>query len=172
MFSWRLYTDRWRVLALLLAISLTLLTQISGTLARPGDASLLLVNLERDLAALRVQLEDVVAGDPGAVRPEVAFNAGIADGGTTSGWAAIATILRTANRRAAALDARFDEGLDAPMTASLQAFRIDLRTLEHRLVLLRAASSDVETAAARKQAEQTLAALERTLADLRRPAMN
>jgi hypothetical protein len=58
------------------------------------------------------------------------------------------------------------------VTASLQAFRIDLRSLEHRLALLRTASSDVEAATARKQAEQTLAALEHTLADLRRPGMN
>ena len=34
MFSWRLYTDRLRVLALLLAISLTLLTQVSGAPGR------------------------------------------------------------------------------------------------------------------------------------------
>jgi hypothetical protein len=172
MFSWRLYTDRMRVLVLLLAISLTLLIHVSGTLARPGEAAPLLVSLERHLAALRVHLEGVAAQDRGPSRPEIAFNAGIADGGTTFRWQAIATILRGANRKAADLGAHFKEPGDAAAMASLDALRIELHTLEHRLVRLRAASRGAEAAAARTQAEQMLAALGRTLADLRRPRLN
>jgi hypothetical protein len=172
MFSWRLPMDRMRVLVLLLAISLTLLVHVSGTLARPGEVAPLLFGLERHLAALRVHLEGVAAQEPGPQRPEVAFNAGIADGGATSRWQAIATIMRGANRKAADLGAHFNGPDDAAAMASLDALRIELHTLEHRRARLRAASRGTEAAAARTRAEQALAALGRTLADLRRPRLN
>jgi multidrug resistance efflux pump len=162
MFGRRRYTDRMRIFVLLIAISLTLLVNVSGTLARPGGASLPLISLERHLAALRVQLEATAAEDAELQRPEVAFNAGIADGGTTSQWEAIATILRSATRRAAEL--RADQALSS---ADLDVLRIDLRTLEHRLARLRAASDETEAVEARVEAELTLASLERAVAGMR-----
>lgn len=167
MFGRRLYRDRMRILVLLIAISLTLLVNVSGTLARPGEAPPSLVSLERHLAALRVQLEAMATEDAVLDRPDVAFNAGIADGGTTSRWEAIATILRGANRRAAEL--RADHALSAE---SVDVLRDDLRNLEHRLARLRAASGRAEAAEARIQTERTLASLEQALAHLQSPHLN
>jgi hypothetical protein len=171
MFSWRIYTDGARGFVLLIAISIMLLVTVSAAPARSVQAPPLLVGLERDLAALRAQLEVVPMRALGPYRSEDASNTGIADGGAAFRWEAIATIMRGANRRAGALKAQHrDPG--AAATARMDALRFDLRTLEHRLARLRSASSEAETVEAQIQTEQTLATLERALADLHRPRLN
>lgn len=162
------FSDCKRPLWLVLALAAAIMVGLSSPGAQARPVGFLLQTLERDLGALRAQIEQVVArpSQPGATT--IGFNAELGEGGTGFHRTAMAATLRTAQRSAALLDQRLREQGDAQRLELAQRLALGLQVLERSLVAMRDAPEAAGLELAWSAAEGELRALERIVAQLRR----
>lgn len=160
------FSDCKRPLWLVLALAAAIMVGLSSPGAQARPVGFLLQTLERDLGALRAQIEQVVArpSQPGAAM--IAFNADLGDGGTGFHRTAMAATLRTAQRSAALLEQRFREQHEAKRLELAQRLALGLQVLERSLVAMRDAPEAAGLELAWSAAEGELRALERIVAAL------
>lgn len=150
------FSEHERPFWLLAALAVVMLAGVSTTIANAASAPSLVDGLQRDLGAVRAQLEGLDP-DPGASSSEagqetIAFNADLGDGGTAFRYRSMATILRSANRRLESLVTSYRRAGDERRALIAQSAQLDLRELSRRLHQLGNATDATRTTWARKRA--------------------
>lgn len=149
-----------RVLVLLGALAVSLLVVLG---AQAGTPRVLLESLQRDLGALRVQLEQVEA-----LLPEdhhvVALATDIGDGSPAFRRQTLSTILRSAYRRVERLSVDSRHAGGEGRGAHLDRLRLGLLELQVRFERVIGASDAAQAAKARAAAVALLEELEHTVA--------
>jgi hypothetical protein len=142
-----------RPLLLLGAFAVVLLASISTTMASSASALSLVDGLQRDLSAVRVQLE---RADPAPVdtgQQSVAFNADLGDGGSAFRHRSMATILRSAKRRLENLVAGYRNARDEHRAEVAENAQLELQELFGRVHYLGNATDANSIMWARKRLE-------------------
>jgi type II secretory pathway component PulJ len=122
-----------RPLLLLAAFAVVLLASISTTIASSASALSLIDGLQRDLSAIRVQLERADPTPPEDGQQSVAFNADLGDGGSAFRHRSMATILRSAKRRLENLVAAYRKAGDEQRTEVAASAQLELQELVRRM---------------------------------------
>lgn len=151
---------------LLVALAILLLVWVSSTIAQAASPIRLTGTLQRDLAALRVQLERI---DPWSGVGEgrmVAFNADLGDGGPAFRRQSMVTMTRAAGRRLDQLIAAYREARDDERRRVAEMLSLGMIDLTGRVDRLAGATSPASVVALRGEAEAALDRLERSLAQL------
>jgi type II secretory pathway component PulJ len=138
---------------LLAALAVALLVSVSTTMASTASALALVEGLQRDLSAVRAQLERADPGALGVGQQSVAFNADLGDGGTAFRHRSMATILRSANRRLENLVTGYRRAGDARRAAMAETAQLELQELDRRLRHLGNAKDATSIMWARKHLE-------------------
>jgi hypothetical protein len=158
------FSEHQRPFWLLVAIAITLLVSVSVTVAQAASPARLVGNLQRDLGALRAELErlDPWPGDSGP--QTVAFNADLGDGSPAFRRLSMVTIGRAAGRDLEALIASLRHGRDEEGARVAEALRPVMRELTEGVDRLSRPASPAITLALRGEVEAVLGDLERGLA--------
>jgi hypothetical protein len=146
---------------LLVALALMLLVSVSITVAAAASPIRLAGTLQRDLGALRAQLEQIDPWRAEGERRSVAFNADLGDGSPAFRRQTLVTMLHAAGRRLERLIAACRDDESRRRAATL---RLDMVELAGRVDRLIGATSPTAVVAARGEVEATLDRLERDLA--------
>jgi type II secretory pathway component PulJ len=154
-----------RPLLLLAAFAVVLLASISTTMASSASALSLIDGLQRDLSAIRVQLERADPTSPEDGQQSVAFNADLGDGGSAFRHRSMATILRSAKRRLENLVAGYRKAGDEQRTEAAASAQLELQELVRRMHYLGNATDENSAmwALKRLEAEALIDRLERRL---------
>jgi hypothetical protein len=142
-----------RPLLLLVAFAVVLLASISTTMASSASALSLIDGLQRDLSAVRVQLERADPAPPEDGQHSVAFNADLGDGGSAFRHRSMATILRSAKRRLENLVAGYRKAGDEQRTEVAASAQLELQELVQRMHYLGNATDENSALWARKRLE-------------------
>jgi hypothetical protein len=148
-----------RPLVLLIALAVMLLAGLGAQAGAPRGP---LVSLERDLGALRVQLEQVEALLPDDHRA-VALGTDIGDGSPVFQRQTLTTILRSAHRRIDRLGADPRQIQAESHMAQLDRLRLGLLELQVRFDRLTGASDAAQAAKARAAAVVLLEELDQVI---------
>jgi hypothetical protein len=148
-----------RVLVLLGALALSLLVVLG---AQAGTPRVLLENLQRDLGALRVQLEQVEAWLP-EDRHAVSLATDIGDGTPAFRRQTLSTILRSAYRRLDRLSVGSPQAGGEGRATPVERLRLGLVEMQVRFDRLFGASDPAQAAKARAAAVALLDELDQTV---------
>jgi hypothetical protein len=153
------FSEHQRPFWLLVAIAIMLLVSV----AQAASPARLVGILQRDLGALRAQLEqlDPWHGDSG--HRTVAFNADLGDGSPAFHRLSIVTIGRAAGRHLDALVASYRNARDEERVRIAESLRLVMYELTERIDRLGRPSSAATTVALRGEVEAVLSDLERGL---------
>ena len=151
---------------LLVALSVMLLVLVSITVAQAASPTRLVDTLQRDLGALRAQLEQIEPWPGESGRRTVAFNADLGDGGPTFRRLSMVTIVRAAGRHAEALVATYRAARDAERAGMAEALRLDIYELAERLERLGRPATPAAAMALLGEVDAVLTRLEGGLARL------
>ena len=149
---------------LLVALAIMLLVCVSITVAEAARPIRLAGTLQRDLGALRAQLEQVDPWRSEGERRTVAFNADLGDGSPAFRRQSLVTIVRAAGRRLERLIAAYREVRDDErrrLAESLSLAPVDLTGQVDRLA---GATTPATIVALRGEVEAALDRLERRVA--------
>jgi hypothetical protein len=149
---------------LLVALAIMLLVCVSITVAEAASPIRLAGTLQRDLAALRVQLEQIDPWTRAGERRTVAFNADLGDGGAAFRRQSMVTMTRAAGRRLDQLIAAYGEARDDERRRVAESLSLGMLDLTGRVDRLAGATSPATVVALRGEAEAALDRLERRLA--------
>ena len=157
------FSEHQRPFWLLVALAIMLLVSVSTTVAQAANPARLAGNLQRDLGALRAQLEqlDTWHGDGG--QQTVAFNADLGDGSPAFRRLSMVTIGRAAGRHLEALIASYRQARDEERARGAESLRLAMYELTERVDRLSRPSSPATTMALRGEVEAALGNLERGL---------
>jgi hypothetical protein len=122
-----------RPLLLLVAFAVVLLASISTTMAQSASALSLIDGLQRDLSAVRAQLERADPAPFDAGQESVAFNADLGDGGSAFRHRSMTTILRSAKRRLENLVAGYRNAGDDHRAELAEKAQLELHELFGRV---------------------------------------
>lgn len=142
-----------RPLLLLAAFAVVLLASISTTMATTASALSLIDGLQRDLGAVRAQLERIDPAPLETGRQTVAFNADLGDGGSAFRHRSIATILRSASRRLESLVAGYRHAGDWQRADVAENGQLELQELSRQVHYLGNAQDATSIMWARKRLE-------------------
>jgi len=151
---------------LLVALAIMLLVCVSITVAEAASPIRLAGTLQRDLAALRAQLEQIEPWSSAGERRTVAFNADLGDGSAAFRRQSMVTIVRAAGRRLERLIAAYEDGRDDERRRVAETLSLGMVDLSGRVDRLAGATSPASVVALRGEAEAALDRLERSLARL------
>ena len=153
------FSEHQRPFWLLVAIAIMLLVSV----AQAASPARLVGNLQRDLGALRAQLEqlDPWHGDSG--HRTVAFNADLGDGSPAFRRLSMVTVARAAGRHLDALIATYRNARDEDRVRIAESLRLVMYELTERIDRLGRPSSPATTIALRGEVEAVLSDLERGL---------
>jgi type II secretory pathway component PulJ len=126
-------TEHDRTFLLLVAFAVVLLASISTTMAASGSALSLIDGLQRDLGAVRAQLERADPAPFEAGQQSVAFNADLGDGGAAFRHRSMATILRSAKRRLESLATGYRNAGDVRRAEVAESAQLELQELYGRM---------------------------------------
>ena len=157
-------TEHQRPFWLLVALAIMLLVCVSITVAEAASPIRLAGTLQRDLAALRVQLEQIDPWTGAGERRAVAFNADLGDGGPAFRRHSMVTMTRAAGRRLDQLIAAYREARDDERRRAAETLSLGMLDLTGRVDRLAGATSPATVVALRGEAEAALDRLERSLA--------
>jgi hypothetical protein len=149
----RAFSDHERAFLLIAAFAVVLLASVSTTMATNASPLSLIDGLQRDLGAIRVQLERADPGPFDTGQQSVAFNADLGDGGTAFRHRSMATILRSAKRRLESLVAGYRNAGDVSRAEVAESAQLDLQELFGRVHYLGNASDETSIMWARKRLE-------------------
>lgn len=160
------FPDCKRPFWLLVALAVALLINVSTIAAPDRSAASLVELLGRDLGALRIHLEELVAEAETPGPPMVASSTEIGDGSPAFRARAMATLMRSAHRRVDRLIRAYARaGRDDAMRGT-QMLKIRLHELEHRIDRLVAAGHQAQLHNAHMRVRATLDRVELDLATL------
>jgi type II secretory pathway component PulJ len=142
-----------RPLLLLAAFAVVLLASISTTMASSASALSLIDGLQRDLSAVRAQLERADPATSEEGQQSVAFNADLGDGGSAFRHRSMATILRSAKRRLENLVAGYRKAGDEQRAEVAESAQLELQELFGRVHYLGNATDANSIMWARKRLE-------------------
>jgi hypothetical protein len=142
-----------RVFLLLVAFAVVLLASISTTMASSALPLPLIDGLQRDLGAIRAQLERADPAPFEAGQQSVAFNADLGDGGSAFRHRSMATILRSAKRRLENLVTGYRNAGDARRAEVAESAQLELQELYGRVHYLGNATDATSIMWARKRVE-------------------
>ena len=151
---------------LLVALAIMLLVCVSITVAQAASPLRLTGTLQRDLAALRVQLEQIDPWTGAGERRMVAFNADLGDGGPAFRRQTMVTMTRAAGRRLDQLVAAYREARDDERRRLAETLSLGMVDLTGRVDRLAGATSPATIVALRGEVEAALDRFERSLAQL------
>jgi hypothetical protein len=160
------YSEHQRPFWLLVALAIMLLALVSITVAQAASPTRLVGTLQRDLGAIRAQLEQIEPGYDESGRRTVAFNADLGDGGPAFRRLSMATIARAASRHLEALVASYRSAGDAERTRIAQDLGVQMYQLSERIDRLGRLASPATTAALLGEVDVALSRLEQGLAPL------
>jgi hypothetical protein len=149
---------------LLVALAIMLLVWVSITMAHAASPLRLAGTLQRDLGALRAQLEQIDPWQDEAGRESVAFNADLADGGLDFHRESMVTILRGAGRRVERLIAAYGEARDEERRRLAESLSYRIYDLSEQVGRLVRATSPATIVALRGEVGVALDRLDRHLA--------
>lgn len=149
---------------LLVALAIMLLVGVSITMAQAASPLRLAGTLQRDLGALRAQLEQIDPWQDEAKRQTVAFNADIGDGGASFQRRSLVTITRGAGRRLERLIVAYREARDEERGRFAEALSYRMYELSEQVDRLARATSPATIVALRGEVEAALDRLDRNLA--------
>jgi len=158
------FSEHQRPFWLLVAIAIMLLVSVSITVAQAASPARLVGNLQRDLGALRAQLEQLDPWQSDGGQQAVAFNADIGDGGPAFRRLSMVTIGRAARRHLEALITTYRIARDEERSRVAESLRLVMYELTERVDRLGRSSSPATTVALRGEVEAVLSDLERGLA--------
>ena len=138
---------------LIAAFSVVLLASVSTTMASLAAPLPLVEGLQRDLAAIRVQLERTDPEPFDIGRQSAAFNADLGDGGMEFRHRSMATILRSAKRRLESLMTGYRTAGDAQRAALAESAQLELQELHGRVHYLGNAEDTSSSTWLRKRLE-------------------
>jgi len=141
------------VFLLLAALAVVLLTSVSTTMASNASPLPLIDGLQRDLGAIRAQLERADPAPFAAGQESVAFNADLGDGGSAFRHRSMATILRSAKRRLENLVTGYRNAGDARRAEVAESAQLELQELFGRVHYLGNATDETSIMWARKRVE-------------------
>lgn len=157
---------------LLVALAVGLLINVSTTASPDRSAASLLGLLGRDLGALRVHVEELVAEAASPAPPMIAFNADVGDGSPAFRARVMATLMRSAHRRTDRLIRAYAQHARDDAVRDAQMLKIRLHELEQRIDRLVTAGHQAPLHNAHMQVRTSLDRIELDLAALeRRPAI-
>jgi hypothetical protein len=142
-----------RTFLLIAAFAVVLLASISTTMASNASPLPLIDGLQRDLGAIRAQLERADPAPFEAGRQSVAFNADLGDGGSAFRHRSITTILRSAKRRLESLVTGYRNARDVRRAEVAETAQLELQELFGRLHYLGNATDETSIMWARKRLE-------------------
>jgi hypothetical protein len=122
-----------RPLLLLAAFAVVLLASISTTMASSASALSLIDGVQRDLSAVRAQLERADPATSADGQQSVASNADLGDGGSAFRHRSMATILRSAKRRLENLIAGYRKAGDEHRAKVAENAQLELQELLGRV---------------------------------------
>ena len=157
------FSEHQRPFWLLVAIAIMLLVSVSITVAQAASPARLVGNLQRDLGALRAQLEQLEPWHGDSGHRTVAFNADLGDGSPAFRRLSMATVGRAAGRHLEALIATYRIARDEERTRIAESLRLVMYELTDRVDRLSRSSSPATTVALRGEVEAVLSDLERGL---------
>jgi hypothetical protein len=163
------FSEHQRPFWLLVALSVMLLILVSITVAQAASPTRLLGTLQRDLGALRAQLEQIDPWHSETGRRTVAFNADLGDGSPTFRLLSMVTIARAAVRHSDSLVANYRAGRDHERAGSAERLRLDVHELAERIERLGRPATPEASAALLGEVAAVLTRLERGLAQLSPP---
>jgi type II secretory pathway component PulJ len=138
---------------LLAAFAVVLLASISTTTASNASPLPLIDALQRDLGAIRAQLERADPAPLEAGQQSVAFNADLADGGSAFRHRSVTTILRSAKRRLESLVTGYRNAGDVRRAEVAEIAQLELQELFGRVHYLGNATDETSIMWARKRLE-------------------
>lgn len=157
------FSEHQRPFWLLVAIAIMLLVSVSITVAQAASPARLVGNLQRDLSALRAELEQLEPW-PGDSGPQTAaFNADLGDGSPAFHRLSMVTIARAAGRHLETLIASYRNVRDEERARAAGSLRVIVHELIERVDRLGRPASLATTAALRGEVEVVLSDLERGL---------
>jgi hypothetical protein len=146
-------SERERTFLLLAAFAVVLLASISSTMASNTSPGPLIDGLQRDLGAIRAQLERADPAPFETGQRSVAFNADLADGGQAFRHRSITTILRSAKRRLENLVTGYRNARDVRRAEVAETAQLELQELFGRVHHLGNAADETSVMWARKRLE-------------------
>jgi hypothetical protein len=149
---------------LLVALAILLLVWVSITVAEAASPIRLAGTLQRDLAALRVQLEPIDESLGAGERRTVAFNADLGDGSPAFRRQSMVTMARAAGRRLEQLVAASRAARDDERRRVAESLSLGMVDLTGRVDRLAGATNPATVVALRGEAEAALDRLEHSLA--------
>lgn len=155
------FSEHERPLCLMGALAIVLLVFVSVTVAH---ATTHLVNgIGRDLAALRLQLEQIEPWQDEVGRRSVAFNADLGDGSPAFRRLSLVTIMRAANRRLERLIEGYYLAGDDQRARTAEGLRLVMYDLQHQIDRLARTADPATAVVLRQQVEVLLGRSERAL---------
>jgi hypothetical protein len=149
---------------LLVALAIMLLVCVSITVAQAASPLRLASTLQRDIGALRVQLEQIDPSRSEGERSSVAFNADLGDGSPAFQRQTMVTVAHAANRRLERLITAYRELGDDERRRSAETLSADMYEVTERVDRLAHATAPATVAALRGEVETALDRLDRGLA--------
>jgi hypothetical protein len=149
---------------LLVALAIMLLVCVSITFAQAASPLRLAGTLQRDLGALRAQLEQIDPWQSAAERRTVAFNADLGDGSAAFQRQSMVTIVRAAGRRLEQLIAAYHEVRDEERGRLAESLSFGMYDLTESIDRLAGATGPASIVALRGEVEVALTRLDRGLA--------
>ena len=149
---------------LLVALAIMLLVSISVTVAHAASPSRLAGTLQRDLTALRAQLEQIDPWHAESERRTVAFNADLGDGSPAFRRESMVTVVRGAGRRVERLIAAYHQVQDEERRRLAETLRLGMYDLSEQVDRLGRAATPATIVAQRGEVAAALDRLERSLA--------
>ena len=138
---------------LIAAFAVVLLVTISTTMASHAAPLPLIDGLQRDLGAIRAQLERTDPAPFETARQSVASNADLGDGGSAFRHRSMVTILRSAKRRLENLVTGYRNAGDVGRAEVAESAQLELQELFGRVHYLGNASDETSIMWARKRLE-------------------
>ena len=157
-------SEHGRPLWVMVALSVLLLAWVSIGHARMADPATAIGALERDLAALRLQLDGVEPRATAAPDGDRALDTDLGDGGEAFRRRSLLTVARIAGRHLERLIVGYRHAAHPTEARRAEALRLDLVELQHRLAHLARSADPIAAEAAHRDARQLLDRLDRALA--------
>jgi hypothetical protein len=151
---------------LLVALAVMLLISVSITVAQADSPTRLVEILQRDLGALRVQLEQIDPRHDAGGQETVTFNTDIADGSAAFRRSSMATLVHTTERHLERLLDVYREMQDQKRVQLAEMLQLSMYELRERIDRLAGPAEPATTIALRDQASSVLDELDQGLGRL------
>ena len=160
------FSEHQRPFWLLVALAIMLLVSVSVTVAEAASPARLAGNLQRDLGALRAQLEQIDPWASESGRRTVAFNADLGDGSPAFHRTNMVTIVRAAGRHLEPLITPYRDARDHERARAAETLRLGMHQLTERIGRLGTFANPAATVALLGEADAALSRLEHGVAQL------